>query len=389
VFGGYTSWVPLGTVYLNDVWIADLAAGGTWTTITPVGGPPAPRSGASLVYDPTGDRVVLFGGEDASTHYDDAWVLTLSGTPTWTPVTPSGAAPTGRAFHGAVYDPTRDRMLTFGGTGDEGSLVYRDVWALSLTGTPDWTKLSPTGSLPALARWGAGVVLDAANDRMLVAGGRTPTGVDSSDVWSLALAGAGAWSRFSIPPGPSARQLAGATFDPVRHRLLLLGGQTLSGEMGDFWALSFNGSPAWTELHPIGAPDTSARMGAVYDATGDAMVVYGGTGSFNGLWSYRAADVLAVPAPFHLPPSSLAFTAIAPNPSRAAVDLTFAVPRAEHVTLRIFDVNGRAVATLLDGPAEPGVHTLRWNADRQAAGIYFADLRNPTGHVTRRLVHVR
>jgi hypothetical protein len=281
-------------------------------------------------------------------------------------------------------------MVMFGGVGDDPSLVNRDVWALSLTGAPDWTKLTPTGSLPALARWGAGVVLDAANDRMLVAGGRTPSGVDSSDVWSLSLAGAGAWSRLSIASGPSARLRAGAAFDPVRNRLLLLGGQVLGGgELGDFWALSFNGSPAWTELHPAGAPDTSAGMGVVYDVAGDAMVVYGGSGSFNGLWRYRAADVLAVPDPFFRPPSSLAFTAIAPNPSRGAVDLTFAVPRAERVTLRIFDVNGRAVATLLDGPAEPGVHTMRWNADRYAAGIYFADLRNPDGRVTRRLVHIR
>ena len=48
--------------------------------------------------------------------------------------------PTGRDSSTAIYDPVRDRMVVFGGW--DGS--YRnDVWVLSLSGTPAWSELSP------------------------------------------------------------------------------------------------------------------------------------------------------------------------------------------------------------------------------------------------------
>jgi hypothetical protein len=45
------------------------------------------------------------------------------------------------AYHSAIYDPVRDRMVVFGGFDGLGNL-HNDVWVLSLAGAPTWSLLS-------------------------------------------------------------------------------------------------------------------------------------------------------------------------------------------------------------------------------------------------------
>jgi hypothetical protein len=56
------------------------------------------------------------------------------------------------------------------------------------------------------------------------------------------------------------------------------------------------------------------------------------------------------------------------------------------VTLKIFDLLGREVATLVDGRVEAGFHTAVWNASRFAAGVYFYRLRSGNTVLTRKLL---
>jgi flagellar hook assembly protein FlgD len=58
----------------------------------------------------------------------------------------------------------------------------------------------------------------------------------------------------------------------------------------------------------------------------------------------------------------------------------YAVPSAQNVTLQMFDVSGRLVKTLVNGPKSPGNYQATWNgrADNGRAlvnGIYFCRLQ--------------
>lgn len=70
--------------------------------------------------------------------------------PTWTQLRPTGGPPSARAEHSGVYDPTSNRMIVFGG--QAGFRFFNDVWILAnangLGGTPMWTQLNPTGGPP-------------------------------------------------------------------------------------------------------------------------------------------------------------------------------------------------------------------------------------------------
>ena len=67
-----------------------------------------------------------------------------------------------------------------------------------------------------------------------------------------------------------------------------------------------------------------------------------------------------------------------PNPFNPSTTITFDVPGqgARPVAVGIYDVTGRLVRELLDGPVDPGHHGLRWdgrgsNREVLAAGVYF------------------
>ncbi len=68
------------------------------------------------------------------------------------------------------------------------------------------------------------------------------------------------------------------------------------------------------------------------------------------------------------------------NPSRAGLEAGFALDRAAHVELSVFDVQGRRVAVLLDEELGAGAHRARWDGGTSAgrsaaAGVYMVRLR--------------
>jgi hypothetical protein len=113
---------------VNDVWALSLSGTPAWSEISPTGTPPSGRSGHTAVYDPVRDRMVAFGGYDGSLR-NDVWALSLSGAPAWSALSPTGTPPTGRYLHTVIYDPLGDRIVVFAGW--DGSNLRNDVWRLN------------------------------------------------------------------------------------------------------------------------------------------------------------------------------------------------------------------------------------------------------------------
>ena len=150
----------------NDVWALSLAGIPAWSELNPSGTPPPARCCHTAIYDPVRDRMVVFGGADGNNYSNGLWALSLAESPAWSALAPSGSPPSGRNEHTAIYDPVRDRMVVFGG---EDATIYRnDVWALSLAGSPAWSELTPSGSPPSVG--GATSIYDSVRDRLVMFG---------------------------------------------------------------------------------------------------------------------------------------------------------------------------------------------------------------------------
>jgi len=60
-----------------------------------------------------------------------------------------------------------------------------------------------------------------------------------------------------------------------------------------------------------------------------------------------------------------------PNPFNPLTILSYTLPKASHVDLTVYDVQGRIVAELVSGMREAGYHEVTWNAPNLASGMYF------------------
>jgi hypothetical protein len=78
-----------------------------------------------------------------------------------------------------------------------------------------------------------------------------------------------------------------------------------------------------------------------------------------------------------------------PNPFNPSTTVTYELPRASHVTLKVYDALGREVATLVHGLEEPGYKSVEWNASGMSSGVYL--YRLTAGHFvqTRKLLVLR
>lgn len=92
----------------------------------------------------------------------------------------------------------------------------------------------------------------------------------------------------------------------------------------------------------------------------------------------------AVPTEFYLAQNY-------PNPFNPETTIEFALPRASHVTLVIYNLLGQRVTTLTDAFLPAGVHRLRWNGkgsfgDRVSSGIYIYRAQTALGTLSRKMV---
>lgn len=300
VFGGQTASSGVGP--LNDVWseVGVVAAGqassvGTnWVQVFPSGTPPAPRFGQTGIYDSNSNRMIIFGGGSSTTScLRDVWLLddanSANGTPDWISVTPSGTEPSARMNQTAVYDPTKNVLIVFGGT-NCASGYFQDVWVLTNAngegGTPTWTKLN-TANTPPAARENSSAIYDSVNNVLLIYAGDAG-GAGFSDVWALSnangQAGTPRWREFS-PAGtpPNGRTGQSTVYDSAHNRMIMFGGiNAINGTrfLYDSWILSnansLGGTPTWTAETVSGTAPERYFHAAFYSTADNDLVVFGG-----------------------------------------------------------------------------------------------------------------
>ena len=76
-------------------------------------------------------------------------------------------------------------------------------------------------------------------------------------------------------------------------------------------------------------------------------------------------------------PGTFALRPAYPNPFNPTATITFDVPAQTHsnASLRIYDITGRLVATLVDEQLAPGTHTLQWQPVNLSSGLYIVQLK--------------
>src|SRR6185436_1306754 len=148
---------------------------------------------------------------------------------------------------------------------------------------------------------------------------------------------------------------------------------------------------------PRSAADTASCWPCPSDANkyGNWAVLSGfQTGTYGPLYPIQNGNLItAVKDP--VPPVSFADALMQnrPNPFNPETVIPFSLAAPGRVTVRIYDVRGRLVRTVLDALKPAGVHAARWNGDtesgeRSASGVYFYVITYPDGHASSKKMTV-
>lgn len=398
-------------------------ATGAWTSLAAAGTAPPAEYGFAGGYDPVAQRLLVFGGTSPgprtfTTWYDNIWSLDLSGTPTWSELSTAGSRPGAREGAWMIYDAPRRRMLVFGG--HDSASTRKDLWALTLEGTPTWSSLPTSNPPPGTV---TSVVLDSLRNRLVAVCLLSGSGSDERlGVWTLPLVGSGTWMELEVQaPPPRARIRQSVIYDPARDRLVMFGGWDFYDHTNDVWAVSFDtATPAalhlvgwqlhgssvaltWYSPTPGLAATVHRRMGegewrarGVVTARSDGRIEWLDEAPPPGVRVRYRLGVLGdggesffgeveILSPSH---PRLALRDVRPNPTSAALRIGFTLAPGTPARLALLDVAGRCVLerSLGDGPA--GELVLAHDA-LPAPGLYFLRLEQSDSAVTRRIVIAR
>lgn len=80
-----------------------------------------------------------------------------------------------------------------------------------------------------------------------------------------------------------------------------------------------------------------------------------------------------------------------PNPFNSETVIKFDIPKNENITLRIYDMTGREIATLINEYKVAGSYKINFNADRykMSSGIYFYILKSDSFTETKKFVYIK
>jgi hypothetical protein len=142
--------------------------------------------------------------------------------------------------------------------------------------------------------------------------------------------------------------------------------------------------PAFGDTHPYCYVDRTVTNGITYTyQLGDVDL----DGTETMYETVCEVTPMAVPTEFALSQNY-------PNPFNAVTDIRYALPVKARVNLKIYNLLGQEVITLVDGERGPGHHTVEWdghdsNTLEVASGIYFYRLKTEDFSATRKMVLIK
>lgn len=237
---------------------------------------------------------------------------------------------------------------------------------------PDWVLSPPRAAFASVAQGGG----------VLLIGGFSSFGALATV--EFYVPGQGGVMRARLPEARGALAAA-AGADTV----WAIGGRTGDNDVVARVDVYDRTSDTWTDGLPLPAP----REGAVATVVDGVVYVFGGQDGALATSSLKLGEAPPLANETDEPDAGFALTLAGPNPFRAGTRLALRLDRPGSASVAVYDVLGRQVAVLHDGPLPAGRHTLDWNGAGASgalpAGLYSVRAVVGEWHGALRLTLVR
>jgi photosystem II stability/assembly factor-like uncharacterized protein len=147
------------------------------------------------------------------------------------------------------------------------------------------------------------------------------------------------------------------------------------------WAVSFDSLETWQE---VPGPDSSSIYDALFVDTEHGW----GCGSFGVIVKYNPNPIGIENNQTQLPARNTLYQNY-PNPFNPSTSIKYYLAKPSVVRIKIYDVLGREVKTILESTQKAGEHSLRFSGDEFSTGVYFYKLETEGFSESRKMVIVR
>jgi hypothetical protein len=355
-----------------------------------------PQMGSGEVSALCSKGMTLFAGTNLgvsrSTNNGETWTAENTGLPEYPLVTSLAVSDTS-LFAGTedsgVYRTTNNGTnwtpVISGLAYDSLQNHYPSVVALAVSST----------SLLAGLREGYGVYLSTNNGTSWTAAGLTNTFVNAL---AVSPNGAGDTNLFVGTWGDGVFRSTdnGTSWTAVRSGMadsnvfsFAVSGMNLFAGTSNGVYYSSNGGTTWA----------SVNTGLMYHVGGLAVHgtnLFAGTGEYGsmppgegtGIWKRPLSEMITDVENVQEFPPQYVLQQNYPNPFNPTTSIKFDVPSSKVVTLKVFDILGREVATLLNEEKSAGTHTVTWDASSVSSGVYFYRIKAGDFVQTKRMMVV-
>lgn len=106
---------------------------------------------------------------------------------------------------------------------------------------------------------------------------------------------------------------------------------------------------------------------------------------------YKFVDSLMTPVEIQntVSPTAYMLEQNYPNPFNPSTVISYQIPQAAKVTLKVYNIIGKEIATLVNGYRSEGKHTVKFNASNLPSGMYICELRANDFAASRKMLLIR
>ena len=396
-----------------------------------------------------GSKIYLFGGmtddvnsclfkTNLSLLANDLWKYTPDRN-IWKEESPSdNTKPEGRYYHTTGSNPSSNSIYLFGGYDDNKLLT--DIWIFNLA-SKKWNKVNQPSPLSERMKYGVVHTTNGFN----VIGGATTSDQPIKENWHYNI-NTNVWTRKSDVPFSDTHINAATRVSPEKifvfkkqgtdkfyiyneltdtwreqtttgpipneryngicvaneQKVYVGGGYTISeGKLKDFYELDTE-SWIWKKLSDI----SKELDGASSTALNNKVYVYGGieksTNKSNTLYEYNITTntwsekntLVGIEEDYKIPGEYVLYQNY-PNPFNPSTTIKYTIPALgsryasaqEHITLKVYDLLGREVVTLVNQEQETGIYEVKFNAGQYllSSGLYIYRINTGSYSMSRKM----
>jgi photosystem II stability/assembly factor-like uncharacterized protein len=185
---------------------------------------------------------------------------------------------------------------------------------------------------------------------------------------------------------------AGTTSDYRNNTLFFLNANTgWIGTKNNITGISYvvytnNGGASWTvQAPPISTPPESNRIFSIhfFDALNGGLTADLGKICHTTNGGVRVTNISTEI------PSSFSLSQNYPNPFNPSTMIKFDIPKSSFVKIKVFDITGKEIETLVNEQLQPGTYETDWNASSFSSGVYFYKITAESYTETKRMLIVK